>query len=309
MTMEPIIGDGAQPGPGPDSAGLIKDSSTADFAADVIEASNEVPVIVDFWAPWCGPCKQLGPALEKVVREAGGAVRLVKINIDENQDLAQQMRIQSIPAVYAFKDGQPADGFTGALPESDLKRFIAKLTATPAQESPVAQALERAEAALQANDFATASALFSAILSNDAANIEAIAGLAACYMAAKDPAKARALLDQVADEHADHPKIAAIRSALELAEESAKAGGTEEHAAKVAADPGDHQARFDLAMARLAGGERQGAVNELMEIIRRDREWNDDAARKQLLKMFEAFGHSDPVTVDARRQLSSILFS
>ncbi|MCH8095970.1 MAG: thioredoxin [Proteobacteria bacterium] len=307
--MEPIIGDGAQPGPGPDSAGLIKDSSTADFAADVIEASNEVPVIVDFWAPWCGPCKQLGPALEKVVREAGGAVRLVKINIDENQDLAQQMRIQSIPAVYAFKDGQPADGFTGALPESDLKRFIAKLTATPAQESPVAQALERAEAALQANDFATASALFSAILSNDAANIEAIAGLAACYMAAKDPAKARALLDQVADEHADHPKIAAIRSALELAEESAKAGGTEEHAAKVAADPGDHQARFDLAMARLAGGERQGAVNELMEIIRRDREWNDDAARKQLLKMFEAFGHSDPVTVDARRQLSSILFS
>ena len=307
MTMEPIIGDGAQPAP--DTAGLIKDSSTADFAADVIEASNEVPVIVDFWAPWCGPCKQLGPALEKVVREAGGAVRLVKINIDENQDLAQQMRIQSIPAVYAFKDGQPADGFTGALPESDLKRFIAKLTATPAQESPVAQALERAEAALQANDFATASALFSAILSNDAANIEAIAGLAACYMAAKDPAKARALLDQVADEHADHPKIAAIRSALELAEESAKAGGTEEHAAKVAADPGDHQARFDLAMARLAGGERQGAVNELMEIIRRDREWNDDAARKQLLKMFEAFGHSDPVTVDARRQLSSILFS
>jgi putative thioredoxin len=305
--MEPIIGEGA--GPSVDTAGLIKDSSTANFVADVIEASNEAPVIVDFWAPWCEPCKQLGPALEKLVREAAGAVRLVKINIDENQDLAQQMRIQSIPAVYAFKDGQPVDGFSGALPESEIKQFIAKLTATPAQESPVAQALEHAEAAIQANDFAAASALYSQILAQDAVNIEAIAGLAACYMAANDPAKARALLDQVPDEHADNPKIAAIRSGLELAEESAKAGEPDEHAARLAANPGDHQARFDLAMARLAGGEREGAVNELLEIIRRDREWNDDAARKQLLKMFEAFGHSDPVTVDARRQLSSILFS
>ncbi len=305
--MEPIIGDGAQPGAEP--AGLIKESSTAAFAADVIDASNEVPVIVDFWAPWCGPCKQLGPALEKVVGEAGGAVRLVKINIDENQDLAQQMRIQSIPAVFAFKDGQTVDGFAGALPESELKQFIAKLTATPAQESPVAQALEQAEAALEANDFAAASALFSAIHSNDPANIEAIAGLAACYLAAKDPAKARALLDQVPVEHAEHGKIVPLRSALELAEESAKVGRPDEHAAKLAADPDDHRARFDLAMARLAGGQRQGAVDELLEIIRRDREWNDDAARKQLLKMFESFGLSDPITVGARRRLSAILFS
>ena len=289
----------------------IKDSGLATFAADVLEASREVPVIVDFWAPWCGPCKQLGPALEKAVRDAKGAVRMVKINIDENPELAQQMRIQSIPAVYAFKDGRPIDGFVGALPESQVKQFIGKLAAAGGGgASPVAEALALAKESMAAGDTARAANIFAQVVQHEPGNVDALAGLARIALAKQDLKQARAMLEKIPAEHANHAEVAAARAGLELAEAGAQAAGAVgELKTRLERNAADHQARFDLASALFASGEREAAVDQLLELVRRDREWNEQAARKQLVKFFEAIGLGDPLTVQSRKRLSSILFS
>ncbi|SRR5579875_1566435 len=308
--MDAIIGkSGKTPATG--TASAVKEGSTATFMADVIDASAEAAVIVDFWAPWCGPCKQLGPALEKAVQDSKGAVRLVKINVDENPELAQQMRIQSIPAVYAFKDGRPVDGFVGALPESQVKQFVQRLAALGGgAASPVAEALALAKEANAAGDAARAVNIWTQVLQHEPQNLEAIVGLARAALAKKDTARAKALIARVPAEQANHADVAAVKTALELAEAGRKAAGQiGALEARLAADPKDHQARLDLAVALFGAGEREKAIDHLFEIIKRDRAWNEDAARKQLLKFFEAIGLSDPLTVAARRRLSSILFS
>jgi|TARA_B100000959_G_scaffold78558_1_gene83375 putative thioredoxin len=289
-------------------ANTVKDGDTASFAADVIEASNEVPVIVDFWAEWCGPCKTLGPTIEKAVKAASGQVRLVKINVDENQQLAQQLRVQSIPAVFAFKNGKPVDGFVGAQPESQIKAFIQRLTGD-AGPSPIEQALEQGEAALAAGDVSGASDIFGQVLRADMENARAIAGLCQCLIDSGDLAEAREMLDGLEGKLAIDPAVQSVRAALELAEQSADAGDTAPLRARLEANGNDHEARMELSTALLAAGQREEAVDELLESIRRDRNWNDEAARKQLLTLFEAFGHADELTVSARRRLSSMLFS
>jgi len=290
------------------AAAPIKDATTATFMQDVVDASAQIPVIVDFWAPWCGPCKQLGPLLEKVVTEANGAVRLVKVDIDQSPEVAQSLRVQSIPAVFAFKNGQPVDGFVGALPESQIRAFVAKLVGGPV-ESPIAQALEQAKALVEGGELGAASALFNQILSQEPGNPAALAGLARCYLATDNADKARQLLADLDDAQRADPDVASVLSALDLAEQGAEAGAPDELEARVAADANDHQARFDLAVALYGAGQRERAIDALLEIVRRDREWNDQAARKQLLKFFDAMGATDPLTLSGRRGLSSILFS
>ena len=304
--MEPLIG--AAPAKG--GADLIKDSDVTTFMADVIDASREVPVIVDFWAPWCGPCKQLGPLLEKAVKEANGAVRLVKINIDENPEIAQQMRIQSIPAVFAFKGGRPVDGFVGALPESQIKAFLKRLGGpAAAQPSPIDLALEEARAALDAGDVGTASALYSQVLAREPGNAVAAAGLAKGYLAAGDAAKAKQLLDGLPAEAQKHADVAAARAALELASQAKGAGDVAKLMERLAANPKDHDARLELATALFAAGQVEQAIDQLLDLFKRDRKWNDEAARKQLVKFFEVLGATNPNTVSGRKRLSSLMFA
>ncbi len=297
----------AAPAASPD--GLIKDSSEHTFMADVIEASREVPVLVDFWAPWCGPCKQLTPILEKVVREAKGAVKLVKVNIDENQRIAQQMRIQSIPAVFAFRNGQPVDGFMGALKESDVREFIKRLGGDAVGASPVEELLAIADEAVKTDDLTTAAQAYGQILQEDPQNPIALAGLARCYLASGDIERAKQTLAIVPPEFQTHEAIVAVQAQLKLADQANAAGDVGALEAKSKADPNDHQARLDLAVALAARGKSEEAIAEILEAIRRDRNWNEGAARKQLLTLFEALGAADPAVREGRRKLSSLLFS
>jgi putative thioredoxin len=288
-------------------ADLIKNTTTKDFLRDVIEASREVPVLVDFWAPWCGPCRQLTPILEKAVRAAKGAVRLVKLNIDEHPQIPGQMGVQSIPAVFAFQDGRPVDGFMGTLPESRVNAFIARLIGDA--DGDTAADIEAAEEALAAGDLNAAAQLFGEVLQKDRENAQALAGLAKCYIKTGDLARAEQTLALVPPAKADSAAVASARAALELARKAPAAGEIDALRAKLAADPKDPQARFGLALALNAKGDRKGALDELLTLVAKNRSWNDDAARKQLLQLFDAWGPSDPSTVTGRQRLSSLLFA
>ncbi|HBR25798.1 MAG TPA: co-chaperone YbbN [Rhizobiales bacterium] len=300
----PILSKG---GAGGANADLIKDSTTKDFMRDVIEASREVPVLVDFWAPWCSPCKQLTPILERTVRAAKGAVRLVKLNIDDHPQIPGQMGVQSIPAVFAFQDGKPVDGFMGALPESRVADFIARLIGDSAGD--IAADLEAAEAALAAGDLNTAAQTFGEVLQKDRENAQSLAGLAKCYIKTGDLARAEQTLALVPPAKADSAPVASARAALELARKAPSTGDIEGLRAKLAANPQDAQSRFDLALALNAKGDRNGALEELLALVAKNRSWDDDAARKQLLQLFDAWGVGDPATIAGRQRLSSLLFA
>jgi putative thioredoxin len=290
-------------------AAAVKDTTTAGFAADVIQESRRQPVLVDFWAPWCGPCKQLQPALEKVVAAAGGRVKLVKMNIDEHPAIAGQLGIQSIPAVIAFKNGQPVDGFMGAIPESQISAFIEKLVGKHGSQPQVAEALAAARQARDAGDLQTAADIYDAVLVETPDNVEAIAGLADLLFEAGDAAGAEEVLARTPADKLDVAAIAAVRTKIALAAAAAGLGDPSALERRLAVDPSDFQARFDLAMIQNAQGRRQEAADNLLTIVRTDRTWNDDGARAQLLKLFEAWGMADEVTLSARRKLSSLLFS
>ena len=298
-------------GAGQVASDLIKETTTQTFVKDVIEESRRQPVLIDFWAEWCGPCRQLTPILEKAVRAAKGKVKLVKMNIDQHPAIPGQMGIQSIPAVIAFVNGQPADGFVGAIPESQVNAFIEKLTkGVPAAGEPnIAEIVKEAEAVLAEGDAAGAAQIYAEALSFDPANIAALAGLAKCYVTTGAIDQANKTLAMVPESKRNDPAVKAVQAAIDLAEQAKSVGPLSELEKKVAANPLDHQARFDLATALNAAGKRNEATAQLLEIVKRDRKWNDDAARKQLVQFFEAWGGADEATVEGRKRLSTILFS
>ena len=287
---------------------LIKDTTTAGFRQDVIAESMNQPVLVDFWAPWCGPCKQLTPVIEKVVRAAKGSVKLVKMNIDEHPSIPGQLGIQSIPAVIAFDRGRPVDGFMGAVPEGEIKAFIDRI-AGPAGPSPIEELMSEAAALAESGDVAQATQLYAEVVREEPENLTALAALAKIQLDAGSVANAKQVLDMVPEGKRDDPALAGLRAALELAEHAESLGDLAGLQRQVEADPDDHQARFDLALGLNSRGNRDEAVDQLVAIARRDRTWNEDAARKQLLQFFEAWGLMDPAAIRGRRQLSTLLFS
>ena len=296
----------------PDANAVIFDVGAADFEERVLKASMEKPVIVDFWAPWCGPCKQLGPILEAAVTAAKGAVLMAKINLDDNQDLAAAMRIQSVPTVYAFFGGRPVDAFQGAVPESQVKAFVDKLVQIAKQAAPdaidIPEALKAAAQALAQNELGAAQSIYAQVLAQDENNARAYGGLVRTIIAAGEIEQAAQLVANAPEPIAKDPSFAEVKTALELAQMKPQ-GSTAEFLKKLQADPNDHQARYDLALAQFTGGQKEEGVNSLLEIISRNRTWNEDEARKQLLKFFEALGPVDPLTIQSRKKLSSILFS
>ncbi|MBB3063856.1 thioredoxin [Limibacillus halophilus] len=312
-TMEEIIGSAGPATNGTGPGNVIKDISEKDFMAEVIEASMQRPIIVDFWAPWCGPCKQLTPALEKLVTQAGGKVMLAKVNVDENQGIAQQLRVQSIPTVYAFYQGRPLDGFQGALPESQLRQFIQQVLEAAGggdDENSIEALLEQADELMRQGQPEAAASLYAQVLEQDAENAKALSGVIRAYIGAGEMEAARAVFDELSEALKLQSDIQGALAALELAEQAdGAAANLADLQAKIAQDANDHQARFDLAMALNATGQREEAADALLEVIRRQRAWNDEAARKQLVQFFEAWGPTDPVTVQARKKLSSLLFS
>jgi len=304
--MDILSGNGAAP-----AADLIKDSSEANFMADVIEASKEVPIIVDFWAPWCGPCKTLGPLLEEAVKAAGGAVKMVKVNVDEAQMIAGQLQIQSIPTVYAFFQGQPVDGFQGALPGSEIKAFIDRVIQAAGGEvdGGLDEAVAAAEEMLEQGAAADAAQTFAAILGEEPNHAGAYGGLVRAHIATGDLDQAEAVLNGAPIEISHAPELEAAHAQLDLARQAADAGPVAELTAAVEADPNNHQARFDLATALHANGDVEEAVAQLLDLFRRDREWNDGAAKAQLFTIFEALKPNDPVVLNGRRKLSSMIFA
>ena len=296
-------------GVSPGAQGVITDGTSASFAKDVIDASRSALILVDFWAAWCGPCKQLTPILEKVVKSYNGKVRLVKINTDEHPAIAGQLRIQSLPTVYAFRDGRPLDGFMGALPESQIRTFIDRLLGEGGGDDDLASLLEAAEAALEQGDLQGAAEAFAAVLQDDQQNVQALAGLARCYLASGDAVRAEQTLSLVPPDKQGAAPVQSARAALDLAKIAGQDDNSAELEKRLAADPADLQARFDLAVALAARGKKEVALEHLLDLVRRNRSWNDEAARKQLVQLFDAWGPKDPSTLEGRRRLSSILFS